>query len=128
MKKLLILASSVMLFSCGNDKKAGDFGKPAEVAPVAEAAKPSLGEELFNGKGTCHTCHKPNEKAIGPSLKEIATIYKEKGGDMVAFLKGNAEPIVDPTQYEVMKANFTITKAMTDEELKALEEYYLSFQ
>ncbi len=128
MKKIIILASSVILFSCGNDKKANDFDKPAEVTPVAEAAKPSLGEELFNGKGTCHTCHKSNEKSIGPSLKEIASIYKEKGGNMVAFLKGNAEPIVDPAQYEVMKANFAITKAMTDEELKALEEYFLSFQ
>jgi cytochrome c len=45
---------------------------------------------------------------------------------MVAFLKGEGEPIVDPSQYEVMRANFVITKAMSDEELQALEVYVYS--
>lgn len=45
---------------------------------------------------------------------------------MVVFLKGEGEPIVDPTQFEVMKANFAITKAMSDDELKALEAYVYS--
>jgi methylmalonyl-CoA mutase N-terminal domain/subunit len=58
---------------------------------------------------------------------KIATIYKEKGGNMVEFLKENAEPIVDPTQYEVMKTNFAVTKTLSDEELKALETYMYSF-
>ncbi len=43
------------------------------------------------------------------------------------FLKQNAEPIVDPTQYEVMKTNFALTKSMSDEELKALEAYIYSY-
>ena len=64
---------------------------------------------------------------IGPSIIDIATIYKEKGGNMVEFLKENAEPIVDPTQYEVMKTNFAVTKTLSDEELKALETYMYSF-
>jgi len=46
---------------------------------------------------------------------------------MVEFLKENAEPIVDPTQYEVMKTNFAVTKTLSDEELKALETYMYSF-
>jgi cytochrome c len=29
---------------------------------------------------------------------------------MVTFFKGEGEPIVDPSQYEVMKTNFMITK------------------
>lgn len=45
---------------------------------------------------------------------------------MISFLKGEKEALVDPTQYEVMKANFVITKAMSDEELKALEAYVYS--
>jgi cytochrome c len=45
---------------------------------------------------------------------------------MISFLKGEGEPIVDPTQYEVMKANFVITKTFSDEELKALEAYVYS--
>jgi cytochrome c len=43
---------------------------------------------------------------------------------MVTF-KGEGEPIVDPSQYEVMKTNFAITKAMSDEELKARSLYIL---
>ena len=45
---------------------------------------------------------------------------------MVTFLKGNAEPIVDPSQFAVMKTNFPITQAMSDEELKAIESYIYS--
>jgi cytochrome c len=45
---------------------------------------------------------------------------------MVSFLKGEGEALVDPTQYEVMKANFAITKTMSEEELKALEAYIYS--
>lgn len=58
---------------------------------------------------------------------EIAKIYKEQNADMISFLKGNAEPIVDPSQYEVMKANFQITKKMSDQELEAIVEYMYSF-
>ena len=85
-----------------------------------------MGKEIFDGKGNCFSCHKPDQKVIGPSIKEIAKIYKEKNGDMVTFLKGKGEPIVDPSQYEVMKTNFYITKHFTDEELKALEDYMYS--
>ena len=52
--------------------------------------------------------------------------YKDKNGDMVAFLKEESEAIVDPTQYAVMKANFALTKTFSDEELKALEAYVYS--
>ena len=45
---------------------------------------------------------------------------------MVTFLKGEGEPIVDPSQYEVMKTNFAVTKTMSDEELQALEAYVYS--
>lgn len=86
----------------------------------------ALGKALFENKGTCIACHLPEQKVIGPSIKAIATIYKEKKGNLITFLKGEAEPIVDPTQYEVMKANFSITKTMSDEELKALEAYMYS--
>ena len=59
-------------------------------------------------------------------MQDIAKIYKDKNADMVVFLKGEGEPIVDPSQYEVMKTNFAVTKAMSDEELKALEAYVYS--
>ena len=115
---------ATLLFSCGKEQK------PAAetVTYESEAKTPAqFGEELFNGKGNCFACHKPDQKIIAPSLVEIATIYKKQNGDMVKFLREEAAPIVDPSQYETMKTNFSITKNMSDEELQGLQAYVLSF-
>jgi len=37
-----------------------------------------LGKEIFEGKGNCVACHKPDVKVVGPSLMEIGRTYKEK--------------------------------------------------
>jgi cytochrome c len=130
MKKIFILVVFMVLFSC-QEKKVEPFGvdtkSVSEVTEDSVEAKIELGEELFNGVGLCYTCHKPDQKVIGPSIKEIATIYKEQNADMVDFLRENAKPIVDPSQYEVMKTNFTITKSMKDYELEAIELYIHTF-
>ncbi|HQV35967.1 MAG TPA: cytochrome C552 [Flavobacterium sp.] len=126
MKKLLFLLVFFVFLSCG-DKKAEPFGKTTDATDVAVDPTLKLGEEIFNGVGLCKTCHLPDKKVIGPSIIDLATIYKEKNGNIVEFLKQNAEPIVDPTQYEVMKTNFALTKSMSDEELKALENYIYSY-
>lgn len=111
------------MISC---KKESDksFGKSETQLDVKSPVK--LGEEIFNGKGACIACHQPDAKLIGPSLQNIAKIYKEKNGNMVSFLKGEGEAIVDPSQYEVMKASFAITKGFSEEELKAVEAYIYS--
>ncbi len=133
----IVLSGMLLLVSCKKDGSDESFGKPetstteqtTEITPEAtsEVQNPEdLGKEIFNGKGACIACHKTDVKLVGPSLQYIAKIYKEKNGDMVTFLKGEGEPIVDPTQYAVMKANFAITKTFSDEELKALEAYVYS--
>ena len=120
----ILLTAAMTIVSCKKDSSEQSFGKSET---VTEVQKPEdLGKELFIGKGACIACHQVDQKVIGPSLQDIAKIYKEKNGDMVAFLKGEGEPIVDPTQYEIMKTNFAITKAMSDTELKALEDYVYS--
>lgn len=132
MKKLLLLLLTVSLFSCKQEEKketivttkSSDEG--AEAAGISQDPSVALGRDIFNGKGNCFSCHKPEKKVIGPSIAEIARIYKEKNGDMVQFLKGKGEPLVDPSQYEVMKTNFLITKNFSDKELKALEDYMYS--
>ncbi len=136
MKKLLLIPLVIFAISC---KKESDqsFGKPENVTPEtttpssvatdADAKTPvDLGKTIFEGKGTCATCHKLDAKLIGPSVQDIAKIYKEKNADLVVFLKGEGKPIVDPSQYEVMKANFALTKTFSDEELKGLEAYIYS--
>jgi len=121
--RLLIIALFIsLLVSCKNEKKAQESLYP-EVEKTAE----QLGQELFEGKGNCIACHQPEQKIVGPSIAQIAKTYKEKKASIVSFLKEESEPIVDPSQYEVMKTNFAITKNMSDAELQALESYMHSF-
>jgi cytochrome c len=123
MKKIVFVLSVLVFISCKKESEES-FGKPETTTEVQKSE--DLGKELFNGKGACVACHKPDVKLVGPSLQDIAKIYKEKKGDMVTFLKGEGEAIVDPTQYELMKANFAITKNFSEEELRALEAYVYS--
>jgi cytochrome c len=128
-KLAFLIIFSIVIISCNGKKEDQNFDKPIAIEtkpdnvafPLAEK-----GAEIFAGKGTCATCHKPDVKLVGPSIQDIAKIYKEKNADMVTFLKGEGEPIVDPTQFEVMKANFELTKTFSEEELQSLEQYVLS--
>lgn len=120
MKKILSLAICILLFSCKNQETKTDEIGNANQNPI------ELGKQIFEGKGKCTACHLVDQKIIGPSLQEMSKIYKTQNGNIVDFLKNDAKPIVDPSQYEVMKTNFTITKAMSDQELKAIEAYIYS--
>jgi cytochrome c551/c552 len=52
----------------------------------------------MEGELCCLPSSKP--ESYRPSLQDIAKIYKDKNADMVSFLKGEGEPIVDPSQYK----------------------------
>lgn len=135
MKKTTIglgVLTFLLLLNCGQKKEEENFGKPATKETISDSKKSSNskleeGKKLFEGKGTCVACHNPETKVIGPSIKEIADLYRSSNSSIVSFLKEESDPIVDPSQYEIMKTNLSITKQMTDEELKALEEYMLSY-
>ena len=123
MKKVALLVCLIFVISCKKESQEA-FGQPnpTELSQTPE----QLGKSIFEGKGNCVACHKISEKLVGPSVQDIAKIYKAQNGDIVSFLKDDAKPLVDPTQYEVMKTNFALTKAMSDEELKGLEAYMYS--
>ena len=127
MKRVVFLLVTLAFVSCKKESEES-FGKPETTTEATtETQKPEeLGAAIFAGKGACVACHKPDLKLVGPSLQDIAKNYKEKNGDMVSFLKGEAEAIVDPTQYSLMKPNLELTKTFSDEELKALEAYVYS--
>ena len=126
-KTLLFVTIFVFTISCGGKKDDQDFGKKETTKPDNSALPlAEKGKEIFEGKGICITCHKPDVKLVGPSLQDIAKIYKEKNASIATFLKGDEKPLVDPTQFEVMKTNFALTKTFTDEERQSLEQYVLS--
>lgn len=117
MKKLslICLVFVMTVMSCG-DKKKETTGSIDQIV---------LGKKLFTDK-TCTTCHALDSKVIGPSIKEMIKIYDEKDGDLVQFLRGNADAIVDtdPGQVAIMQANLDgFVKDMSDEELQALVAY-----
>ena len=124
MKKVALITCLIFVISCKKESQES-FGQPNpnEVSQTPE----ELGKSIFEGKGNCVACHQPNQKIVGPSIHEIATIYKAQNGNIISFLKDDAKPIVDPSQYEVMKTNFAITKTLSDEELKGLEAYIYSY-
>ncbi|WP_428230805.1 c-type cytochrome [Flavobacterium sp.] len=130
MKKVLFLSTVLALASCKKEAVENPVENATEnysEGHSAEAKTPeALGKQIFEGQGNCISCHQADQKVVGPSIQEIAKIYKDKKGDIVTFLKGNADPIVDPDQFSVMKTNFPVTQAMSDEELKAIESYIYS--
>lgn len=125
MKKILFLFAFLLIISCKKEEPKKEPLYPTSVKETAENLE-ELGKEIFQGKGNCISCHEVDKKLIGPSLQDIAKIYKEKNGNIIAFLKEDAKPLVDPSQYEVMKTNFALTEEMSDEELKGLEAYIYS--
>lgn len=126
MKKLLFTFSVLAFVSCKKEEERKESLYPEKALSVEEKQL-QLGQEIFDGKGMCYSCHKPEQKIIGPSIKEIAQIYKEKGTDIKLFLQEKSDPIVDPKQFPVMKTNLSITKTFSEEELKAVEAYFYSF-
>src|SRR5690606_33689861 len=98
MKYLLSVMAVLFLWSCKNESEKNQ-STPQVTTQTAtqEMSTLELGKKIFNGKGQCLACHKPSQKVIGPSIVEIVTIYKEQDADMVEFLKGNLDPIVDPS-------------------------------
>jgi cytochrome c len=139
MKKSVLVLGLIALFltSCG-EKKKEEVKKEVEttVETVKKEVKEvvadnlELGKQLFTNK-TCAACHQADAKVIGPSIKDINKVYAEKGGNMVAFLKGEAEAIVDtdPGQVAIMKANLDgFVKDLSSNELAALAAYMRSIK
>lgn len=130
MKKFFALSLiAISIVSCGKKEDTKENLYPETVAETLSPEEQLIadGKELFeSNKAACFSCHKMDKKVIGPSIKEIAKVYKEQNGDMVAFLRKKADPIVDPSQYNVMETNFAILKTMSDDEIKSLEAYMMS--
>ena len=134
-KSLLVLGlAGLFLTSCGEKKKEEakqDVAPEVEVVEevtevaVAPAGDIELGKKLFTDK-TCATCHQPDAKVIGPSIKDINKVYTEQDASIVAFLKEESPAIVDtdPGQVAIMKANLDgFVKDLSADELAAIAAY-----
>ncbi len=141
---LTMIVITVVAFaftSCKGEKK---VEKAAEetvevtkevVKEVETVVEVSVEETAFNAivdkidaANKCSACHKAEAKFVGPSYKEIADKYKAEKGNLVKFLKEQADPIVDPPQFAIMKANLMITKKLSGDDLAAIATYIRSFE
>ena len=125
MKFFTSLFLVIIMMSCQNNQD--NFDKSSKEIDTTKLDYVAKGKQIFEGVGNCQSCHLANQKVIGPSLKDIAEAYRVSGANMIDFLKGKSEPIISNGNFEVMKINLEITKKMSDEDLKSLEAYLLSF-
>jgi len=132
MKKIIsiFIISSILLVSCGNSKK--EETPKTKKAVVQKKITPqeniAKGKKLFGAKG-CTACHFETTKIIGPSVKDIAEVYKKEKGEIFKFLRGENDPIVDlnTTQVAIMKANITsMVDKISDEDLANIIIYIKS--
>lgn len=105
MKKVLVTLSLItVLVACGSSESNQSAGNESatsseSTAPQGEAATTSGTEPAvvdlssnpdyqaglaLEAKSDCATCHKLDEKLVGPSFRDIANKYTEKDIDMLA--------------------------------------------
>jgi cytochrome c551/c552 len=90
---------------------------------VAEAAD---GGALYT-QLKCGLCHKPDKKAAGVALSEIARVYGEPS-KLAMFFKGKQEPKIESTNWGVMAGQMPRLEALSEEDQQALAGYILSFR
>ncbi|AOY57553.1 MULTISPECIES: c-type cytochrome [Desulfococcus] len=87
----------------------------------------SDGEELFKAEG-CMRCHKADGNSkIYPSLPEIATAYTGKSEQLLQYLNGETEAVMDPDTASLMKPHLEKTKKMNVVERKSVADYIMTF-
>lgn len=143
MKKvfLTLLVAGIALVSCGKKeaKPAETTPAPAVVETPAPAATPAADEtpehkafmavvDKLDAANKCIVCHQVDTKTVGPAYREVAKIYKEKNGNIVKFLKGEAKPIVDPANFAQMQPNLEKTKLLSGEDLATIAAYIRSLE
>ncbi len=128
MKKLLSLLLLGILFmvlgAFKSQKKINPTQNYHNISNIDQTPAIS-GKDLYIKKG-CNLCHHPEKKIVGPSFKEISSVYNGNKEDLLKFLNSNAQPKVDPEEFSFMKSVLIQLKKMKPEEREALAEYILS--
>jgi cytochrome c551/c552 len=109
----------------GGEETGGEEGGETAAAGGGGGNAVEKGKQLFTSKG-CGACHQPNADTVGPSLAKIAQAYAGKKEDLIKFLKGEGQAIVDPAKFAIMQPNLNQLKGLSDEDLEAIAEYILS--
>jgi cytochrome c551/c552 len=75
----------------------------------------------------CGSCHKPDQKGAGVSLKEIAKVYQDPA-KLLSYFKGESPMIIESAKANMMQGPLKNLKALPDEDKKAMSDYILTFK
>ncbi|MDQ1264703.1 MAG: cytochrome c [Campylobacterota bacterium] len=94
-------------------------------AVFAQDISAEKGKQIFEAKG-CAVCHKKDMDTIGPSIAAIARGYLGKEKEMISYLRGQGQPIVDPMRASVMNPQLVKIRTLFDPDMQALATYIIS--
>lgn len=75
----------------------------------------------------CGMCHKPDRKAAGVSLAEIAKTYQDRD-KLVKFFKGESKPLIESERWGMMRGQLAKIEELQDKDKEVLADYVLSFK
>jgi len=123
MKKVLgTIAAVIVLMACGGNKE----NKTAEATTASSASSLSSNPDYTKGleliaKSDCLTCHKANEKNIGPAYKDVAAKYDNSD----ATIKLLSEKIIKGGSGVWGAIPMTPHPALKQEDAEAMVKYIL---
>lgn len=92
---------------------------------ISAGAYAEDGQTTFNSL-RCGMCHKPDTGTTMPSLKDIAAAYEGNEDQLLSYLKGESESVVNPGKKGMMTGALLKTKKLEDDQRKALADFILS--
>lgn len=126
MKKYVILAGiSAIAFACGN-QPSSEKNEAASATEQPAAGAESVEEkaiELIAGSD-CLTCHKVNEKSIGPSYQDVANKYTSSE----ATISDLAAKIIKGGQGVWGEIPMTPHPGLSEDDAKTMVKYILSLK
>ena len=123
MKKVLgTIAAVVALTACGGNKdnKTTEASTTSSTSSLSSNPDYQKGIELI-GKNDCLTCHKANEKNIGPAYKDVAAKYDNSD----ATIKMLSEKIIKGGSGVWGAIPMTPHPALKQEDAEAMVKYVL---
>ena len=129
MKKILLVAAGLLVFSCSKKVEATDSSKESSTLieePKQEEAKLTPleeGKSLVEG-ADCLACHKINEKMIGPAYEEVAAKYENTPENIEVL----AEKIIEGSSGVWGSVPMAAHPGLSKDNAKLMASYVLSLK
>lgn len=129
MKKLFVgILALAAIYSCNNstETKAGDATKSADTATKISAAptdENEKGVELI-AQSDCLTCHKVDEKTVGPAYREVANKYENNDATVTLL----AEKVIKGGKGNWGEIPMTPHPNLSEADAKVMVKYVLSLR